>query len=253
MGYSDIQNMIELSKLIETGNKYFDKGLFIDALELYSEAWKSKEDMSSDNERGDISLKISQCYLYLSNDFENAKKYANIAIDTHSKINDNVNAANDYMHLGLIYSENKHKDESEKAFNEALKIGEKTDNKSIVAEVYNNLGLLHWKNKKKALQCFLTASKISQEASDITNAVLSFENLGYLSKENGNVKEALEYFLTGVEIIESTAKNIKSKDSRNEFKLSYKDIYDDAVSAAMGLSDVDFAMSIASKLKDGKK
>ena len=67
------------------------------------------------------------------------------------------------------------------------------------------------------------------------------------------MKEALEYFLTGVEIIEATAKNIKSKDSRNEFKLSYKDIYDDAVSAAMGLSDVDFAMSIASKLKDGKK
>jgi len=230
------------NKTLNDAEKLYNKEQFDQALKLYLQVLNDAEEKDKVN----ILRRIAECYIYKDQpDVDNALKYEEMVLEKIK--NDEKSYLKEKMFYATILAE---KDEKKALdiFNELEKIiSEKYP--ELLPELYNNMGLLLWNDKKAAENYFKKALEISREKKDFENYILSLQNLSYLERENGNMTKALDYLKIAMDAIDETMKGI-AKSKRKEFKESYMDVYDQAADLALEMEDFDLAMEITQRSKD---
>ncbi len=229
------------NKTLTDAEKLYNKEQFDQALKLYLQVLPD----TGEEEKQTILKRIAECYTYKDPpDLENALKYEKMVLDRIK--NDEKSYLKEQMFYATLLAE---KDEKEAI--QIFKEIEKTcveKYPELLPELYNNLGLLLWNDKKLAESYFKKALEIARDTKDFENYILSLQNLSYLERENGNLTKALDYLKIAMDTIDETMKSI-AKSKRKEFKESYMDVYDQAADLALEMEDFDLAMEVTQRSK----
>lgn len=118
---SNVELENKIVSLVEDGNMYHDKKIFSSALDKYIEAWECVPEIKTEWEiSGWISACIYSAYFDM-NDYENAKQWAKIALQTRGSEIDTA----PLIDLGMVCYELGELDEAYSYFNDAYEYGKK--------------------------------------------------------------------------------------------------------------------------------
>lgn len=176
-------------------------------------------------DKGDLrsSLKISERSVKL---FRGARKDQKLT--PHDRQSIQMDISDSYKTMGMVYNLMGKYDSSLEYFNKSLKIAEMIDDRTGIAHLLNNIGLIHW--HKAALpkaqdhfnRSLAAAMKIGYK--NVVSIVLG--NLGLIYNERTKYKIALGYFQKALKISEEIGNKANMASNLNNVGLCYANEYD---------------------------
>ncbi|HPN37673.1 MAG TPA: tetratricopeptide repeat protein [Melioribacteraceae bacterium] len=149
-----------------------------------------------------LSLKmLAAAYRNLDN-YSKALEYLFVALKIDNKEKSDVNLANTYNDIGLIYYRINNYEKALESYLLGLKNAEFSGNSKILSNLYNNIGAAYQViGKFDDAELYLQkALRIFEENKDSTGIARLFNNLGYLSETAGNNQNALKYYENSLKI-----------------------------------------------------
>src|SRR6185503_13935994 len=121
---------------------------------------------------------------------------------------DSLQVANSCNKLGYSWLNMGVHDKALDAFLRAARIYEQAQNKQLMALVYNNIGSVHLRqgNEKKAIEYLEKAGVAAVEAGDSTSLISSKTNIASIHFENGEYDEAQAGYEEVLDLIAKTGK-----------------------------------------------
>jgi serine phosphatase RsbU (regulator of sigma subunit) len=203
----------------------FNRGDFKIALDYHFKALQIREKIEDKFGMGNTYNSIAITYSNLGN-IEKALEYHFKSMKIVEEIGNKIGMGNSYNNIGLLYSDQRNTDQALKYLFKALKISEELNDKLSMEGRYNNIGLVYEQqgslsvssNKtmandkfQKALTYHLKSLKIKEEIGDIQGKADSYNNIGLVYTDLGNIafnketskkyyKDALENNFKALEI-----------------------------------------------------
>ena len=201
-------------------NLVIDNIIILHKKNMFTEALSEINKYEKNNNLDPILLNLKGITNLLLNDFDNALKYFNEAIEIISKLKNNNNAliASIYNNKGLVNIKLAKNDDAIKDFKEAIQI------KPDFTEGYNNLGIVfqNMGEKYESLKYFIEANNLDQNyipaINNLINSLPLFENIEY---ENNNIVNANKK-LKKLSFKYDPLTKINEEDIRNIFEKSNK-------------------------------
>ncbi len=140
--------------------------------------------------------------------FQLALKHFLVALDIYKDIKEAHGQGLTYNSIGLIYRDTaaqRQKDSFNNSlvyFRKALHCAEKTSNYRLLADVYNNIGLVYLKKKKydQTLQNYFLSLKVRVMSPFKENEAITLQNIGNVYKIKGEDDAAYKYFRQALDI-----------------------------------------------------
>lgn len=147
---------------------------------------------------------------------ESALNHLNRAKSIFLKESDTYELAKSEKNIGVLYLKKGLLDSAELHFNESLKL--KKSLKIEDADIYNNLGALHFKkeNYKEAIDFYTNALKIEPSSE-------TFTNMGHIYFLEKDYKKAEEFYLSALKVAENSSDKIEIMELRRHISdVNYK-------------------------------
>jgi tetratricopeptide (TPR) repeat protein len=242
--------MSQEEDFIKSGDQFFQKDKYIDAIREYMKAADLVKGKNDELE-AEIYSRLSQSYNALEpkND-ENSLKYALMALEIHRKLDIPELEIMDEINIGYTEEDAGKRDEAKKHLQVALEMSRKLSDPvllSMTMNAYAEFLSSSKKTAKEAIDMYMESAEISRNAGEWENY---FEAMyGYIGilKEN-NPEEAFKVAMESLDKIDEVCKAIKNKKERKEFRKSVSFMYDIASDISMENENVEEAIKIAQRL-----
>jgi tetratricopeptide (TPR) repeat protein len=106
--------------------------------------------------------------------------------------------------MGVIHGSQGNQTQALGYFERSLKLGQASDDKSMIANAFNNIGLTYYKQRDypRALDYYQQSLALREQLNDKRGAAQSLNNMGIVYRLQGNYKRALEYYQQSLAIRE---------------------------------------------------
>ncbi|PYB68729.1 hypothetical protein DMB44_02320 [Thermoplasma sp. Kam2015] len=239
--------MSEVEDLLKTADKNFEKEKYVDSLRDYLAVIDKVED---EDLKAEVYYKISQIYHYLQKDEpQNALKYAQMSLDTHTKLGENDLVVLDLINIASILMDSGDKKGAIEKLDTAIqKAKDMGDDEILLIALSSKAGIVAQENKEEALKLYEEVMKKSQEIGDIDDYFDAVQGIVNIVREEDEHR-AFEMIMKAIENLEDYIAGIKNKKERKDLADSFSYLYDTASDIAMSIGDVDQAMEIAKRLQ----
>lgn len=158
---------------------------------------------------------------YMSNGYDSAIYYSNLALNLALKIDYMAGIGSAYNNIGNVYSDRGDFPQALQNYFRAQDIYERYGLKKKLAGTYNNIGIIFFNqgNYPEALKNYIASMKIKRETGDTVEIANTYNNLGEIYRALRSYNEALSYYTIVLKAGETT-KNQKL------IGISYKNIAD---------------------------
>ncbi len=206
---NDAENTdMKYEDLTRAGKELYDQGRFKDARTTLSEALDAAiTESASDTQRASIKLELGKCCRLLA-EFSQAEALLSDAMEVLESSGDPGQHALCLNHFALVLKDLADYEEAIRLLDKALAIAEKTHGvqHQDVAEILNNLGLVHWKSSRdeKAMEYYDRAVSIQRSVAGEENQLYGeiIDNIGVMLQRLGRFEEAIDKHKTSLEIRE---------------------------------------------------
>jgi len=237
---------------LKTGDQFLLKGKSMDSIREYSKGYEALKD-KEDDDTAEFSQRLSNAYMLMGKaGYEEAKRYGEISLRIHEKLNESDMVVMDMINLASIESGNNKRSEAEVLLNRALDISKKLDEPIFIAMCLNSLAGVKQsskKGRKEALDIYEQVMFISKENEDWDDYFEALTGKITIVHEERGVEEALKLGKEAMDLADELSNKIKNKKDRKAFKESITFLYDTLADIAMSIENVDMAMEIAQRSK----
>ncbi len=242
----------ELENYMKTGDQLLGKGKNIDSIREYLKGYEMLKDKEN-QDTADFCQRLSTVYSLLGKEgYEEAKKFGEISLHIHEKIDDQDLVILDLISLASAVSSAGKNQEAEAFANRALDLSKKMNEPVFIAMSLNSLGSLKMdskKSKNEALKIFDEVIALSKENEDWDDYFEALTNKISIISEDKDADEALKLGNSAMDQADEIAKKIKNKRDRKNFRESIIFLYDVLADIAMSMENVDLAIKIAQRSK----
>ncbi|MCW6169114.1 MAG: hypothetical protein LVQ96_05960 [Thermoplasmatales archaeon] len=242
----------ELENYMKTGDQLLGKGKNIDSIREYLKGYEMLKDKEN-QDTADFCQRLSTVYSLLGKEgYEEAKKFGEISLHIHEKIDDQDLVVLDLLSLASAVSSAGKNQEAEAFANRALDLSKKMNDPVFIAMSLNSLGSLKMdskKSKNEALKIFDEVIALSKENEDWDDYFEALTNKISIISEDKDADEALRLGNSAMDQADDIAKKIKNKRDRKNFRESIIFLYDVLADIAMSMENVDLAIKIAQRSK----
>ena len=151
-------------------------------------------------------------------EYEKAAEYYNDALTKAEKLNSSPLLAQTKTNIGTIHSQRKEYKQALQAYTEANSFYTKSGQQTEIAVTYNNIAntYKHLNQNDKAIKKYKEAQKIFHNIDNKSQEAATLNNIGLLIQENGDINDALPYFLKAYKLCEATGEiHIRATISEN--------------------------------------
>ena len=201
------------STLNSIGNVYYRLGFLNKTLEYFEKALAIVKETGQEDHEASTLINIGIIHLQME-DFEDAKEKFLKALVIKEKRNDKNGIIASLSNLGIAYEGLEKPNKALEYYRKSLTIREEiNDQYGIIIALNNIANILSKQNKiSTALQHLLRAEKIAREIQAAPLLSETYQTLAKLNAENGDFKQAYQYFKKQVAIEDS----IFTKDSQEK-------------------------------------
>lgn len=178
---------------------------------LFSQEQKSIDSLlhcinSETNDSIKVNLMNELSGIYIINEPEKAKEYANKAIQIAEKFSYTKGATYSYDLLGIIHLFEANYEKSVEYFSKSLEVYKELDLKKNSLGCLNNLGVTYSKlgNYSKAMECYQESLIFAEELNDLSGVSNCLTNIGLIYQYQGNFTKAIEYHQKSLKIDKET-------------------------------------------------
>ena len=185
------------------------------AIIYYQKANELSQDLieSSNFEDTEIKRLKSKCALclryiahlqYTLNNFNQAEKNYNLAINYFTEIGDSGRIAQCYNGLGIIFDMQNNYEKALEYYHKSIKIAENVSDKRTMSVCYTNIGIIHRNigQYEKAIQYYNQALKIAEEINNKNGVAACYGNLGVVYHDIKDDAKSKECYLKALKIVE---------------------------------------------------
>lgn len=193
----------EAEALIVRGNVYWYLGDMEKTMRDYLSALKIREKLKDTRGIGITKYNISLLFSSLENNKE-ALRYAFESQEQFEDVKYIDDLCMGWLHISVLYDEAGDQEKRVKYLKEALRLLPKLKDQTVIAFVYNDLGVLYSDQKKmdSVLICYQKAFYHDSLALNSYGMTKVLNNLGMFYGRKGDFKKAIEYTSRSVEIAE---------------------------------------------------
>ena len=228
------------------GIVYQNKGNYEKALENYIFSLRIKEKIGDKKGLSGVYNNIGSLYKDRK-DYDKALENYFTSIKLKNELGDIKGLAGTFNNTGLVYWGQKNYDKALDFFLKSIKIIEEFNLKSIYSNVLGNIGIIFEEKaelvqktdirkyegfRKKALEYYFKALKISDEIGDIGQSVINLGNIGSFYAKQNNYNEAEKYLVKALKMAEEIGALDLQKEQlgnlselyfgKGEYKTAYK-------------------------------
>lgn len=195
---SDQQQLAKISIDLAKNYRQLSKDtalLYADASIGYANGLKDKYDLT-------YGLMVKGLILRKKGDLDASVEFLNKALNEAKLDQNEILIAKIYNNLGLTYKQQNKKIEARFAYQLALELKQKLNQRKDLPTTYDNIAFLNLEigKSEEALDGFLKALDIRREIGDSLQIVKSYVNLGHFYKERLDVDESLKYYQDALRI-----------------------------------------------------
>ncbi|HAS39340.1 MAG TPA: hypothetical protein DCS93_02630 [Microscillaceae bacterium] len=160
------------------------------------------DERKEDTLQAKVLIKLSGAYTYV--DTEEAKIFAEKALNLSQKLQYQAGIANAYRSIGTVYGETSNFDQAIKNYLQGLKVAENTQDPRIKANIYNNMGTVYSRldDFPQAKSYYQKALNIYQKIDDQNLIATLFNNLGHVYNSEYNTDSAVFSYQRALSIFE---------------------------------------------------
>lgn len=167
------------------------------AMKYFQKSYDMKKELGSTGRLVYSLNNIAEINRYLGNNELSLAQFREV-VEIAKNVGIECKSVRSLLSIGSIYDEQGSADSSWYYYNKALKLGEECDYKEALVSVYLAVG--NWlmnQNKENQAEFYLKkALSLAEELKSFDQVISACETLYVLSKENGNISDALSYLET---------------------------------------------------------
>lgn len=193
--FDRVNDSVGLAKVYNGyGIIYKIKGMLDSAAYYYQLSIRIFEQLGDIQRASASMINLGKIYLQLG-DLKNARQYLDQSIVHATKFNRIRHLVIAYMNLGIVDYEEENYDQAITHYNKALEWAEQIQDKSGMANAYNNIGNIYFTQKEdynSAYQYYNKALAIFHEMDNKSGLVVNLMNIAVIHEQRKNYNKALE-------------------------------------------------------------